>query len=263
MVISLMQQLLLFIEEERKRYINDENNKFAFSLYKATRYWSFLSIISQRYMQLSLQWHQNREDFLNYNKTATKESIEQEKIALPSGGWVNWRVKKLFDEGELIETSIQLDIESFYLFGKTMLDKIANAIWSFFGNVHERGYTLTSHDDLTRHLEKYAKKKGIKLPSGLIEQANRLREIISDFRDWQIAHEKDPQRNSFSSRMTIWDEKENYLKLRIIRFHSETNREEVSSLRLDSLMIEIEKYEILITQLFRENNHLTTYRLQK
>src|SRR5579872_5276910 len=136
-----MNTLIEFITSERERYTNKDNNRFAFSLYAVARYWWFLNKIYQRYLDLSLLWHDNRRKFHTYHSTAKKQSANDDMTILPNGGKVNLKVMSLVQENDDIEMGIQLEIESFYLFAKTLLDKLSNAIWVYFGRVHKKGCT--------------------------------------------------------------------------------------------------------------------------
>ena len=59
---------------------------------------------------------------------------------------------------------IHLDIETFYLFAKILLDRIATGIEVWFGAA--RSMSVSSHSKLTRNCERYARCIGIELPSG-------------------------------------------------------------------------------------------------
>jgi hypothetical protein len=95
---------------------------------------------------------------------------------------------------------VSLEVESFYLFAKILLDKIARAIEFYFGP--QRGLALDSHDDLVRRFQRYGQAKVLEAPLGLLTSAQSLREKVSDFRDQYIAHEKSPR----TIRQLTWDE---------------------------------------------------------
>lgn len=253
--------LIEFIVGERNRYVNNDNNRFAESFWRVTHYMGYLEIIVQRYSNLSIAWHQNRKKFENYHKHSTKESLEKDMILLPGGGRINPIVISLFEEGEQVEGQIQLEIESFYLFATILLDNLARAIIRYFGATKMKKMPLNSHRSLTKNFSIYAKEKGIDLSNDLIKKAQELDDEILEFRIKQISHFKDADKNIYSSRMTLLDENGKYLKMRIIRFYSETKREEISSKKLDELLNKIINYTKLVTQMMRKNNYLSTYRL--
>lgn len=243
-----MKKLTEFIEEERKRYVDEDNNRFAFSLYKVTDYWWFLLTIYERYENLSNQWHENRKQIMAYTESQNNDN--------------GAKVFALFNESNEIEMGIRLKIESFYLFAKTLLDKLANSVWAYFGKVHKKGCTLSSHDALENHFLEYSKLKKIVLPDEtLLELAKSLRKEISDFRDWQISHERNPERGLMSSRMTILDEG-GYLKLRVIRFLKSQKIEETSSGRMEELLSIINIYSDKIIEMIKANSEKSNFKIK-
>lgn len=99
---------------------------------------------------------------------------------------------ELPEKRECVSDELHLDIESFYIFAKIFLDKIARFIEHYFG-AQVRHRPLDSHDDLVRNLEIYAESKGLTLPIGLMTTAARLKTKIADHRDYHISHEKSPR----------------------------------------------------------------------
>ena len=86
---------------------------------------------------------------------------------------------------------IHLEIETFYVFAKILLDRIAIAIEQWFGTM--RATSLSSHSKLTRNFERYVTGTGIEVPAGLAEMLGSLERRISHFRDYQITHERGRQ----------------------------------------------------------------------
>jgi hypothetical protein len=89
---------------------------------------------------------------------------------------------------------LHLEIESFYLFAKILLDKIAHALEFYFGLGRKK--SLDSHDGLVKNFAQYAEVKCLTLPSDFMTIAARLKTDVSDYRDYEIAHEKSPRRMS-------------------------------------------------------------------
>ena len=83
---------------------------------------------------------------------------------------------------------LHLEIESFYLFAKILLDAVARALEKYFGV--GRACSLDSHHDLIDNFAEYAAQKKLDIPTDFIEKAKRLREHVSNFRDHEIAHSK-------------------------------------------------------------------------
>jgi len=77
------------------------------------------------------------------------------------------------------------------IFAKIALDKIVHVIEFYFGQ--GRGIRLNSHDDLTKGITKFASLKGLSLPEVYVALSEHLKKDVSDFRDYQIEHEKSPR----------------------------------------------------------------------
>lgn len=167
-----------FITKHRNRFENRDNNRFAFSFSSITRYYQFLQIIFERYTRASSEFVQNTQEL--------QKSFKKDK-----SGTVNQEQSKLFERGGILSTNLHLEIESFYLFAKILLDKVARSIEFYFGAT--RGLSLDSHDDLAKRIEKYCVSKKIELPKDFLSTIRELKSEISDFRDYEIAHEKNPR----------------------------------------------------------------------
>jgi len=83
---------------------------------------------------------------------------------------------------------IHLDVETFYLFAKILLDRIAIALERWFGPV--RKASIASHSKLTKNFATYAAAIPLEASSDVGGRLNELRKRVSDFRDYQIAHEQ-------------------------------------------------------------------------
>jgi len=86
---------------------------------------------------------------------------------------------------------LQLEIESFYLFAKILLDKVAHFVEFYFGQ--GQGCSLVSQDQFVKNLPTHAALKGIKFTDRFAETMKTLKQDISDHRDYQIAHEASPK----------------------------------------------------------------------
>jgi hypothetical protein len=80
------------------------------------------------------------------------------------------------------------------LFAKICLDKIAHALEFYFGQ--GRGKSFDSHDRLVRNFAAYAAEKRLALTADFMRIAAALKKDISDYRDYEIAHEKSLRRLS-------------------------------------------------------------------
>ena len=174
-----MEKLSIFIDTERERFVRGKHsNLFAFSFSQIVRYHEFLKIISTRYEKASME-------FIANTKTL-------QKTILPGKSFTSEDELKLSAEGEKLNTILHLEIESFYLFAKILLDKVARATEFYFGQA--RGLSLDSHDDMSKNFEPYIKTKGLTILSDELKRLiSQLKKDISDYRDKQIAHEKSPR----------------------------------------------------------------------
>lgn len=95
---------------------------------------------------------------------------------------------------ELVEHQRQLDlahldIESYYLFSKILLDWVARWVEYHYGQGQKA--SLDSHDQLTKNIEMYAAQRGLTpVPDALLTAMRTLKKDIADYRDYQIAHPK-------------------------------------------------------------------------
>lgn len=91
----------------------------------------------------------------------------------------------------LAVTIAMLEIESFYMFAKILLDRWSMFVEAYFGK--QRKCSLESHDRLSNNIADYVAAKGLgPLSPRLRELIPRMRTRISDYRDFAIAHDKSP-----------------------------------------------------------------------
>lgn len=217
-----MEKLINFIQTERERLAVEDGNIFAFSFGKVTRHWMFLEIIRQRYQDASAAFIAHSEAFRAMIKPGGPHTMTVEQM-------------KLQGQGGYLSNLVHLEIESYYLFAKIMLDEIFHAIENYFGPA--RGLSLDSHDDLAKRLHGYAATKGLTIPESFEQAVSDLRQRISDFRDQQIAHEKSPR----TMRGTMWDA-DGQVMLATNRLYPKDTDKQVNSESLASLAAALEAY---------------------
>ena len=236
--------LLNFIAKERERFEVRHNNMFAFSLNSVLTYKKFLDIIIDRNANVTTEFI--------HNNQAIGESIKRHKK--PRGS-ISQEEMKLFLENEQISLRLHLEIESFYLFAKILLDKISRSLEFYFGAAHK--HPLDSHDDLAKNIEVYSKEKKLKIDAELISTIQLLKHNISDFRDYAIAHEKSPRTlryysiNEKGARMilnTIYPKESDQLK---------------ESINLEELHKNINQYINQVVEFIRSNSDKTNLTLKK
>src|SRR5438876_11524398 len=175
-----MTKLSEFISTERERFDDEDNNRFAIGFSQISRYQLFLSLILERYEEVSQRFIENQQ--------ATQA------LLLPGTHKMTAEHLALHEAGVRLMAMLHLEIETFYLFAKIYLDKIAHALEFYFGQ--GRGQSLDSHDQLVKNFAAYAAEKSLALPADFMRIAAALKKDISDYRDYEIAHEKSPRRLS-------------------------------------------------------------------
>ncbi len=147
---------------------------FATSWQAVARYHTFLTLIVEREAKAT--------EVFSLSSKAFRETP-------PSPGpYLTAEQERRLNELDEATDLLHLEIESFYLFAKILLDAVARAIEKYFGL--GRACSLDSHHDLIDNCAEYAAQKKLDIPTGFIEKAERLREDISNFRDHEIAHSK-------------------------------------------------------------------------
>lgn len=232
-----------FVIEQRDRFTNDHNNAFAFSWAKVTRRLAFLDIIQARYEQVGAAFIAN--------------STASRKLVKPGTQPVTPDMMALHHEGARLGTELHLEIESFYLFAKIVLDDIARAIEFYFGSAS--GLALDSHDDLSKRMEKYAAAKGLAVTAELVAAIVNLRERVSDFRDQKISHEKSPR----TMQGTSWKGEGSPTIMMTRIFPRETDPQQAESEPLGDLRTAIDRYIQGVISFINANADKTRLKLEK
>ena len=239
---EIRQELNAFIGSERERFANRHNNMFAFGFSQLIRYHEFLAIVVGRYKRASDVFVASTRELQSTMKRGTHEVSEEQQA--------------LHVECQNLTTSLHLEIESFYLFAKILLDKVARALEFYFGQA--RKLSLDSHDDLVKRLEKYASFKKLVLPDDFLKLARQLKADISDHRDYEIAHEKSPR----TLHATAFDS-EGVTKIASIKFSPTARDQQVETKPLDDLMMELGRYIEKMIELVTRNRDQTNLELKK
>jgi hypothetical protein len=167
-----------FIWSERDRCHGYDNNRFAFSIGQALRYYEYLFIICDRYKTNSKEFIRIIKEFHKLIKEKGGDKLKEDELALLS-------------QQHDLSAIIHLDIESFYVFSKIFLDKLSHFIQDYFGNV--RAHSLSSHAKMIKNISGYAEIIGIKSIGSLKYKADELNKTITDYRDKEITHQNNPR----------------------------------------------------------------------
>jgi hypothetical protein len=245
----MKQKLTDFIISERNRFENRHNNLFAFSFGDIGRYYEFLEAIFTRYKIAS----KNFMDNINIRQELSK--------SFGQGSHVMTREEvDLLNKSVELTTILHLEIESFYLFAKILLDKVAHAIEFYFGQV--RKMPLDSHDDLAKNFQEYISVKKLVINQELPEMISKLKTHISDYRDQKIAHEKSPR----AVKATIF-QADGKTRMSVTKmFPTEKDNKEleddVKTKFTEDLKGEIDAYLSIIVDFIKENNQKTNLELE-
>ena len=213
-----------------------DNNLFAFSLGQVARYREFLVVIEARQQEASRKFIAN---------------LNELRVAFPAqAGSMTDNQNHLLEENSALTNLLHLEIESFYVFAKILLDKIARATEFYFGQA--RSKPLDSHDDLVKNFTSYAKEKSLTTPDGFLNIAKSLKRDISDFRDYEIAHEKSPR--SVKGTGFSPDGSTSMISLKI--FPKEGDHQ-ICSQPIVDLLKEVDRFIDVLIELFRANREQT------
>lgn len=166
-----------FVEKERERFENRENNMFALSFSVIIKYREFLQIIVDRYKALSEEYVKSSDELF--------ESLRNIKGPMTPELW------EMHEKQAQLSRKLHLEIESFYQFAKVLLDRIVHAIEYYFGPL--RGCAMDSHDNWAKRFDKYCKEKNLNTNEGLSVSIAKLKIKISDVRDYKFTHQKSPR----------------------------------------------------------------------
>ena len=231
-----MTKLSEFISTERERFDDEDNNRFAIGFSQISRYQLFLSLILERYEEVSQRFIENQK--------ATQA------LLLPGTHKMTAEHMALHEAGVRLMAMLHLEIETFYLFATIYLDKISRALEFYFGQ--GRGNSLDSHDQLVKNFVAYADEKGLSIPANFMDFAVMLKRDVSDFRDYQISHEKNPRRLN----ATMFDNEGNVWMAGTSLYPKEKDQQ-VESKVLKQMMQDLDLYIDSVISLLRANINKT------
>ena len=141
------------------------------------RYSRFLETVQARYHSASAEYRDTFEDLSAANRQ------------LPPSGTLTLEHQALWDRTIVCGEAVELEVESFYLFAKILVDRVADTIFQFFGiDWPAKG---SSHSHLARQFNRLEQRA--KTPSEMIGLAKEVQERIVTFRDDLIEHLDDPR----------------------------------------------------------------------
>ncbi len=161
----MLDQWRAFIDTERWNFDGRDNNLYHVAFREVTVYRAVLGLIQDRYRAAGSEYMARSEAFTLRIRTAAASA---ERIG------PNARLEEL-------QLMLRIEIESFYLFARILLDKIALAVHFYFG-LNQSGHSL---------LIKQLAKAGLPASERLRTLAKDLGKQIGGFRSEQITHQRE------------------------------------------------------------------------
>lgn len=159
-----MQNISLFIEEERKYYDGKGNNLFAFAL----------GVIQRKYEKIWMLREFAKPLIIEYGKLVSEScNSNEQSIDMSSAS--------------LLTKQVELFFESFFMYGAILCDDVAQLFIHMFGQV--RNVKLGTHRKLSANFPKYAEELSLIYNDKFIELANYIESELCDYRDKQIVHD--------------------------------------------------------------------------
>jgi hypothetical protein len=219
---------------------------FAVAFAQVLRYRWFLSIITDRHGVSGAAWVAAATAAMAPDLGPGTQTVPREHSRL------------LYAESLERSYPVHLDVESFYLFAKILLDHVARAVEFYFGKA--RDLSLDSHDDFTKRAGPYLKTRGIAVSDAFAARLHDLKRRIADLRDYQIAHEKSPR----ASRGTMFNMRTGgNVRVSYGRMFPKEGEVPIESEQLGDLLAAIDAYLADVIALIRANGDKTALRLQR
>jgi hypothetical protein len=202
-----------------------------------------------KYLELTLaEYDEASERFMKHVRR--QMAIAQQREPVPRDLETD-EVQALHD-GEHLAAVLHLRIETFYVFAKVLLDKLAQAIEGFFGE--GRTASLSKHSKLRANLREYVNQKGLSSPDEILDLAESLDQRIVAYRDYYVVH--DQSARSFKATMFDGEGRTRIAAGRL--YPRESEMEGVQSEVLHDLMEGIEEYIASVCDFVRGNREKRT-----
>jgi hypothetical protein len=240
-------------QEESGKYETRDDNLFTVSLAQLVRYRQFLAIIIGRYESTIHAWRSSLDEI--------QTEFELKSRSQPGSSSMTDAELAAWMKNSELTTRLHLEIESFYVFAKILLDKTALFIQNYFGQ--EQGCSLASHHKFSKCWKRYGQLKGLVYPEGLPRSLSLLQEQICNFRDKQISH----LQNLRTLKPTLYSLADTYdVRLGLTYIpprERDSERPPVESVALHQLLEEVDTYTGHVIDLVRKNRQKTRLALKQ
>jgi hypothetical protein len=242
-VIWPQDSLTQFVNEERRYYAGQDDNLFVTAFSQATRYRDFIAVIVERYDAARAQF------------IASIGELRGEFEGSPGGTVSSTQLEMLLRNARL-GMLVHLEIETFYLFAKILLDKLALFVEFYFGPV--RSAPLTSHDKLAKNWGNYSLAKNLTVQPQFATSVDCLKTRVCDYRDKQVSHLKGPR----VLKATLFDGAGS-TKIATTHLYPRDGDDQVESQDIMELASHLSGYVGAIVDLVKENRCKTRLRLSE
>jgi len=216
----------------------NESTRLGVAFSQISRYLIFLNLIVDRFKAISQRYVENSNARIQmFEHGVSNDRFTPEQAAL-------------LEQGEVLHYEVHLEIETFYLFAKILLDKVAHFLQVYFGQ--ERGMPLNSHDQLVRNFARFCDAKGVTPSSKFLEMARTLKVGISDHRDYRIAHEDSPR-----TMYGTMHDSTGRPRISMFRLNPTERDQQIESGPLEDLFVEADRYIRLAIEVVKTNQDET------
>jgi hypothetical protein len=216
-----------FLHAEFPNFADTARNRLCHAVDPLIRYEWYVRTIFFRHGALVREFQLLDSDFQEFiagGSRGGQPTIDQQQLLLRRGQ---------------ISNNIAMDIETFYVFAKIFLDRIAIFVEHYFGQL--RGVSIHSHDKLAKNLLGFLQGHSIDASPGLQSTLSELKRRIANFRDYQIAHEQGSQ----TIRGTLWKPGEEP-RLVMAPAHPSTRKEGTVQAESESLCVLVAEIDLYI-----------------
>lgn len=231
------------IESEHHRFVDGvQLSGFVTSWQAVDRYHTFLAIILER-EAVATQTYAGEVRALRDTPPSPGPHLTDEQ-------------RHRLDEMRKATDVLHLEIESFYLFAKILLDTVARAIEKYFGQVRE--CSLDSHHDLVDNFEQYVTQKDLSVPTDFMERPKWLKKNVSDFRDIVITHDK--RLNRITATALTADGLATIIAMSTV-VPPDRLKPQVDSVHVKELMSAVESHIVVAIEIIIANRDKTKFKL--
>lgn len=233
---SPLEIIKLFLATLYEKERTKESNILRMSLSKWIQYYEFLKIINERYDSASIEYSQLQKELLE---------LFQKK----GSGIMTSAEMEMMEKSKIFMTKVHLEVESFYIFSKILMDRTADTFGYYFG-IHLKKFGST-YSQMQKYLEEsnYLELKDD--DQDFKELRKEIQNDIVDFRNEEIEHISDPR----SINATSWDSKGSTRISKVIIYPEPGQSAQKNTKTPKELFLSIDQYLIGVIDFFKINKN--------